>query len=136
MSGVKTGHTLGAGYVLSVPARAGGGRVITVTLGAPSEAARDADTLALLRWGLEQFQRERVLRAGRALARGRRPKYRDGDARRRRPPVHDRRRSGGRAGPHAGGHARALEGPLPTGERVGWVDGESLRGRACAASRS
>ena len=36
--------------------------MITVTLGAPSEAARDADTLALLRWGLEQFHRVRVLR--------------------------------------------------------------------------
>jgi D-alanyl-D-alanine carboxypeptidase (penicillin-binding protein 5/6) len=67
VSGVKTGHTLGAGYVLVGSGEAGGARVITVTLGAPSEAARDADTLALLRWGLEQFRRVRVLRPGKVL---------------------------------------------------------------------
>lgn len=67
VSGVKTGHTIGAGYVLVGAGAAGGARVITVTLGAPSESARDADTLALLRWGLEQFHRVRVLRPGKAL---------------------------------------------------------------------
>ena len=65
VSGVKTGHTIGAGYVLVGSGAAGGARVITATLGAPSEAARDADTLALLRWGLEQFHRVRVLRPAR-----------------------------------------------------------------------
>jgi serine-type D-Ala-D-Ala carboxypeptidase (penicillin-binding protein 5/6) len=54
VSGVKTGHTLGAGYVL---------------LGEPSEAARDADTLKLLRWGIERFQRVRVLDERRTMAR-------------------------------------------------------------------
>ncbi len=67
VSGVKTGHTLGAGYVLVGSGEAGGASVITVTLGAPSQAARDADTLALLRWGLEQFRRVRVLRPGKVL---------------------------------------------------------------------
>ena len=67
VSGVKTGHTMGAGYVLVGAGEVGGARVITVTLGAPSESARDADTLALLRWGLEQFHRVAVLRRGKAL---------------------------------------------------------------------
>ena len=68
VNGVKTGHTLDAGYVLVGSGATGGARVITVTMGAPSEAARDADTLALLRWGLEQFHRVRVLRPAKALA--------------------------------------------------------------------
>jgi D-alanyl-D-alanine carboxypeptidase (penicillin-binding protein 5/6) len=79
VNGVKTGHTLGAGYVLVGSGRAGGARVITVTLGAPSEAARDADTLAMLRWGLEQFHRVRVVRPGKRLAEVD-VKYRDEDA--------------------------------------------------------
>jgi len=69
VSGVKTGHTMGAGYVLVGAGRAGGAKVISVTLGAPSESARDADTLALLRWGLEQFHRVKVLETGAVLAR-------------------------------------------------------------------
>jgi D-alanyl-D-alanine carboxypeptidase (penicillin-binding protein 5/6) len=130
VSGVKTGHTIGAGYVLVGSGAAGGGRVITVTLGAPSEAARDADTLALLRWGLEQFRRVRVLRRGVALARLE-VNHRDEEA--------------------EVGAARALtlvlrrgertktvvdapdelDGPLPEGERVGFVevqrDGRTVR---------
>ena len=49
VDGVKTGHTLDAGYVLVGAAHAHGAPVISVVLGEPSEAARDADTLALLR---------------------------------------------------------------------------------------
>jgi D-alanyl-D-alanine carboxypeptidase (penicillin-binding protein 5/6) len=69
VTGVKTGHTLRAGYVLV--GSAGGerrGGVVTVVLGEPSEAARDADTLALLRWGLGRFRRVRALRPGRTVA--------------------------------------------------------------------
>jgi D-alanyl-D-alanine carboxypeptidase (penicillin-binding protein 5/6) len=130
VSGVKTGHTLGAGYVLIGSGAAGGGRVITVTLGAPSEAAREADTLALLRWGLEQFHRERVLRPGRALAHVD-VKYRDEDAdlgatR----PVTIVVREGQRVSTEVD-TPDELEGPLPRGERVGWVEvkreGETVR---------
>ncbi|MEA2399720.1 MAG: hypothetical protein QOK00_123 [Thermoleophilaceae bacterium] len=70
VNGVKTGHTTDAGYVLVGSARSRiGGRVITVVMGEPSEAARDADTLTLLRWGLGRFHRVRVLDHRRALAR-------------------------------------------------------------------
>ena len=64
VDGVKTGHTRSAGYVL-VGAATGplGSKVISVVLGEPSEAARDADTLALLRYGLAQFRREKALDA-------------------------------------------------------------------------
>jgi D-alanyl-D-alanine carboxypeptidase (penicillin-binding protein 5/6) len=104
--------------------------VITVTLGAPSEAARDADTLALLRWGLEQFRRVRVLRPGRALARID-VSYRDEDAE-----VGAGRgvtlvlRRGQRARPVLDAPDE-LDGPLDAGERVGWVEvqrgGETIR---------
>ena len=70
VTGVKTGHTLGAGYVLIGSAKGrGGARVISVVMGEPSEAARDADTLKLLRWGIARFQRVRVLDDRRVMAR-------------------------------------------------------------------
>ena len=121
VSGVKTGHTLGAGYVLVGSGATRGARVITVTMGAPSEAARDADTLALLRWGLEQFRRERVVARGKALARID-VRWRDeevavGAAR----PVTLLLRTGQRASTVLDA-PEELEGPLDAGERVGWVD--------------
>jgi len=69
VDGVKTGHTNSAGYVL-VGAAAGrlGSRVISVVLGEPSEAARDADTLALLRYGLAQYRRVKALATSKHLA--------------------------------------------------------------------
>lgn len=69
VDGVKTGHTRTAGYVLI---GAGSGRldakVVSVVLGEPSEAARDADTLALLRYGLAQFRRVKALDDTRSVA--------------------------------------------------------------------
>jgi D-alanyl-D-alanine carboxypeptidase (penicillin-binding protein 5/6) len=69
VDGVKTGHTTQAGYVLVGAAKGqGGGSVISVVMGEPSEAARDAETLELLTWGVRQFHRVRVLDRGRPLA--------------------------------------------------------------------
>jgi D-alanyl-D-alanine carboxypeptidase (penicillin-binding protein 5/6) len=69
VDGVKTGHTSTAGYVL-VGAATGrlDSTVISVVLGEPSEAARDVDTLALLRYGLAQFRRVKVLEADQPVA--------------------------------------------------------------------
>ena len=68
VDGVKTGHTLDAGYVLVGAAHAHGASVISVVLGDPSEATRDADSLALLRYGLAQYKRVRP--RGRRARRG------------------------------------------------------------------
>jgi D-alanyl-D-alanine carboxypeptidase (penicillin-binding protein 5/6) len=68
VDGVKTGYTASAGYVLVGSATRHGARVVSVVLGAPSEAARDSDTLALLRHGLRQYRRARPVRAGATLA--------------------------------------------------------------------
>ena len=131
VSGVKTGHTSQAGYVLiGAGENRAGGKVISVVMGEPSEPARDADTLALLRWGLARFQRVQVIDARRPMARATIEYYdekaelvparsaevtlRDGEEVRRRVRAPER-----------------LEGPLPAGERVGnvtvLVDGERVR---------
>jgi D-alanyl-D-alanine carboxypeptidase (penicillin-binding protein 5/6) len=70
VDGVKTGHTTDAGYVLVGSATgSNGAQVVSVVLGEPSEAARNTDTLALLRYGLAQYRRVPVLHEGRAVAR-------------------------------------------------------------------
>ena len=70
VTGVKTGHTTRAGYVLvGAAGTARTGRVVSVVLGEPSEAARDVDTVSLLRYGLGRFSRVRVLDRRRPVAR-------------------------------------------------------------------
>lgn len=68
VDGIKTGHTLGAGYVLVGSAAEDGNRVISVVLGATSEQARDRESLELLRYGLGQFRERRPVRAGQPVA--------------------------------------------------------------------
>jgi D-alanyl-D-alanine carboxypeptidase (penicillin-binding protein 5/6) len=69
VDGVKTGHTNSAGNLLVGAAHgSNGARVISVVMGEPSEAARDAETLELLTWGVKQFRRETALRRGQVLA--------------------------------------------------------------------
>jgi len=66
--GIKTGNTSDAGECLVGAARRDGVRLISVVLGTPSEAARDADTLALLRYGLGLYRSARIAFAGRTYA--------------------------------------------------------------------
>jgi D-alanyl-D-alanine carboxypeptidase (penicillin-binding protein 5/6) len=89
-------------------------------MGEPTEAARDADTLTLLRWGLARFNRVRVTPRGRTLARAD-VKYRDEKARlvaRRGVVVTVRDGQQLKRRVHA---PDELEGPLEKGERVGSV---------------
>jgi D-alanyl-D-alanine carboxypeptidase (penicillin-binding protein 5/6) len=69
VNGVKTGHTSHAGYVLVGSATRGGVTVISAVLDDPSEAARDADSLALLRYGLSRYHAVTVLRKDARYAR-------------------------------------------------------------------
>jgi D-alanyl-D-alanine carboxypeptidase (penicillin-binding protein 5/6) len=121
VNGVKTGYTADAGNVLvGSAARGSRARVISVVMGEPSEAARDADTLTLLRWGLDRFHRVRVVPRGRVFAR---PDVRYRDERARLVPrqavvitVRD--------GQHLKRRVNApdeLDGPLAAGEPVGSV---------------
>ena len=68
VDGVKTGRTAEAGYVLVGSTSRRGARLVSVVLGAPTEAGRDADTLGLLRYGLAQYRRARPVRAGATLS--------------------------------------------------------------------
>jgi D-alanyl-D-alanine carboxypeptidase (penicillin-binding protein 5/6) len=121
VDGVKTGHTIEAGNVLVGAAHGkGGARVISVVMGEPSEVARDADTLALLRWGLGRFHRVRALDTDRPLARAD-VEYRDEKA-----ALVPRRdvtvtvRDGERLRRRVNAPDQ-LDGPLPKGQRVGSV---------------
>ena len=67
VNGVKTGHTNRAGYVLVGSARRAGVTIISVVLGEPNERARDVDSLALLRYGLNSYEAVTPLPQGRTL---------------------------------------------------------------------
>ncbi|MEH3055323.1 MAG: hypothetical protein PGN13_15185, partial [Patulibacter minatonensis] len=67
IDGMKTGHTTAAGYSLVGSATRGGVTVVSAVLGEPSEAARDADTIKLLRWGSTIFGRRTLVREGDAV---------------------------------------------------------------------
>jgi D-alanyl-D-alanine carboxypeptidase (penicillin-binding protein 5/6) len=69
INGVKTGHTLQAGYVLVASGTRDGTTLIDAVLGTPSEAMRDADALALLRYGFTAFRPVTPIRRGEVLAR-------------------------------------------------------------------
>jgi D-alanyl-D-alanine carboxypeptidase (penicillin-binding protein 5/6) len=69
INGVKTGHTLDAGYVLVASGRRHGLTLLSAVLGTASEAARDANSLTLLNYGFSNFRRETPVRAGAVLAR-------------------------------------------------------------------
>jgi serine-type D-Ala-D-Ala carboxypeptidase (penicillin-binding protein 5/6) len=62
VNGVKTGFTNDAGYVLVGSATRKGVTLVSALLGAPGEAARDAGTLELLRYGFSLYKRRTVLR--------------------------------------------------------------------------
>jgi D-alanyl-D-alanine carboxypeptidase (penicillin-binding protein 5/6) len=68
VNGVKTGYTLGAGYVLVGSGTRKGVTLVSAVLGAPSESAREQATLELLDYGFSQYRRERVLKRDERLA--------------------------------------------------------------------
>jgi D-alanyl-D-alanine carboxypeptidase (penicillin-binding protein 5/6) len=116
VDGVKTGRTEQAGYVLVGSATRGGVTVVSAVLGEPSEAARDADTLALLRYGLSRYRRRTVLREGQPL-RTADLRFRDEDVRLVAAETVQRvLRRGERA------RARVVAAPLPAGAEVGTVE--------------
>jgi D-alanyl-D-alanine carboxypeptidase (penicillin-binding protein 5/6) len=69
IDGVKTGHTLGAGYVLVASGHRHGMRLIDAVLGTSSVASRDANAMALLTYGFGNFREVTPVRTGEVLAR-------------------------------------------------------------------
>lgn len=119
VTGVKTGHTSQAGYVLVGSATRKGVRFVSAVLGTGSEAQRDGDTLALLRYGIDRYRKATVVKRGEVLAQ---PDLAFRDTRT--PVVAERRvrlvvRKGERPEVRVQGVPAELDGPLDAGTRVG-----------------
>lgn len=67
-TGVKTGHTFDAGYVLVGAGRRKGVELISAVLGTWTESARDLETARLLEYGFSQYRKRTPIRAGKVLA--------------------------------------------------------------------
>jgi D-alanyl-D-alanine carboxypeptidase (penicillin-binding protein 5/6) len=121
IDGVKTGHTQTAGYVLVGSGTRKGVQLVSVVLGAPSEAQRDADTLRLLRYGFSRYRVARPVRRGVAVASAKVKFYGDREVALM---AHRNVRVALRRGQHVRTRVTApdeLEGPLREGTRVGSV---------------
>ncbi len=68
VTGVKTGHTFGALYVLVGSGRRKGVELISVAVGAPTDEDRFDDNIDLLDYGFALYRRRLPIRAGAALA--------------------------------------------------------------------
>jgi serine-type D-Ala-D-Ala carboxypeptidase (penicillin-binding protein 5/6) len=68
VTGVKTGHTWGAGYVLVGSGRKKGIDLISVAIAAPTDETRYSDNMALLEYGFSQFKRREPIHKGEELA--------------------------------------------------------------------
>jgi D-alanyl-D-alanine carboxypeptidase (penicillin-binding protein 5/6) len=119
VNGVKTGHTRGAGYVLVGSGSRHGVTVLSAVLGDPSDAAREQDTLALLRYGTARYHVVHPVTEGRRYAAA--PlAYRDEEVRL----VASRTiarvaRRGEKLSVTVTGTPSEVEGPVPQGTRLG-----------------
>jgi D-alanyl-D-alanine carboxypeptidase (penicillin-binding protein 5/6) len=121
VDGVKTGHTIQAGYVLVGAGTRNGVMLVSAVLGEPSEAARDTETLSLLRYGLRRYRNVVAVRDGQRLASAK-LKYRDEHV----PLVAARTvrqvvRKGSRPRIRVEGVPSEINGPLAARSRVGTV---------------
>jgi serine-type D-Ala-D-Ala carboxypeptidase (penicillin-binding protein 5/6) len=67
-TGVKTGHTFDAGYVLVGAGRRNGVELISAVLDTWTSTARDAETTQLLEYGFSQYRKRVPIHAGQMLA--------------------------------------------------------------------
>jgi D-alanyl-D-alanine carboxypeptidase (penicillin-binding protein 5/6) len=68
VNGVKTGHTIGAGFVLVGSGTQNSTTLISAVLGTPDEPTRDADTLKLLQYGFSLYHPVQPVHHGEQLA--------------------------------------------------------------------
>jgi D-alanyl-D-alanine carboxypeptidase (penicillin-binding protein 5/6) len=66
VDGMKTGHTEAAGYCLISTAQRGERRVISVLVGADSEATRAEESLKLMNWAFQNFDTVKLVNQGEA----------------------------------------------------------------------
>lgn len=116
--GIKTGHTLSSGYTLASDGRKKATELIGAVIGAPTEAARNQETVRLLNWGFSLYSKEVPIRVGAPVATIE-VRYEDDDL-----PVRSKRRV--RLGVRDGERLAVstdlpeeVEGPVAAGERMG-----------------
>ncbi|MDR2625001.1 MAG: D-alanyl-D-alanine carboxypeptidase, partial [Zoogloeaceae bacterium] len=68
VDGMKTGYTEAAGWCLIASALRGERRLVSVVLGASSEAARASESLKLLNWGYQFFDAVKLYEAGQSIS--------------------------------------------------------------------
>jgi serine-type D-Ala-D-Ala carboxypeptidase (penicillin-binding protein 5/6) len=138
-TGVKTGHTFDAGYVLVASGEKRGVSLVSATIGAPTEESRFLENLALLEYGFSQYQRRLPVRVGEALSEPE-IRYSGGHL-----PLRAERslQVGVRQDQRMNLQVRApqeVEGPIRRGARLGratvFVDGRKVGTVALRASRS
>jgi D-alanyl-D-alanine carboxypeptidase (penicillin-binding protein 5/6) len=138
-TGVKTGHTFDAGYVLVGSGQKEGVSLVSAAIGAPTEETRTSDNLELLEWGFSQYRQRLPIRRGQDLAE---PEIRYSGGRL---PLWAERslRVGLRRGQQLDLRVRApqeVEGPLVRGARLGratvFVDGRRVGSVSLRASRA
>lgn len=66
--GIKTGHTKGAGYCLVASGLRNGTRLISVVMGAPTDAERANDSQAILNYGFRFFETHKLFSANQPLS--------------------------------------------------------------------
>jgi serine-type D-Ala-D-Ala carboxypeptidase (penicillin-binding protein 5/6) len=129
VTGVKTGHTFGALYVLVGSGQRHGVSLISVVVGAWTDEERFDGNLELLEWGFDQYRRKLPIRAGEDLA-DPEIRYSGGEL-----PLRAQRNLavGIRSGQHIQIRVEApdeVEGPLFKGEKLGeasvYVEGRKV----------
>jgi serine-type D-Ala-D-Ala carboxypeptidase (penicillin-binding protein 5/6) len=139
VTGVKTGHTFGALYVLVGSGQEHGTSLISVVVGAWTDEERFDGNLELLEWGFRQYRHKQPIRAGQDLA-SPEIRYSGGEL-----PLRAERSLavGVRRGQKVEVRVSApheVEGPLRRGRRLGratvFVEGRKVGGVALLASRS
>jgi serine-type D-Ala-D-Ala carboxypeptidase (penicillin-binding protein 5/6) len=68
VTGVKTGHTWKAGYVMVGSGEKRGIKLIAVDIDAPTDETRFSDAFELLRWGFGQYRQRKAIKKGKELA--------------------------------------------------------------------
>ena len=131
VNGVKTGHTNSAGYILVGSASRNGVTVVSAVLGDPSEAARDSDSLNLLKYGLSRYHVVTAVKKGQVVGRSalsHRDQHVDLVAG---ATVRRTARRGDRLVVTVLDAPTTIDGPLPEGARVGTIT-VTQRGRVVA----
>ncbi|HZB76612.1 MAG TPA: D-alanyl-D-alanine carboxypeptidase family protein [Solirubrobacteraceae bacterium] len=132
VDGLKTGHTIQAGYVLVGTRTKKRVTLVSVVLGANSPSARDRDSLALLRWGAGQYSKIRPVYAGTVVDAAPEIRYRRGAEL---PLVTEQSkmrvvRAGARITHEDVGIPAVVEGPIQRGQELGrrkvYADGKLI----------